>query len=80
VTSNDAAIHAALLDVGVTRLMSYQIAMHLAAGRLRRVLAAYEPPPLPIHVMHLEGRQASAKVRGFVDLLVDRLRAEAALA
>jgi hypothetical protein len=30
--------------------------------------------------MPLEGRQASAKVRGFVDLLVDRLRAEAALA
>jgi hypothetical protein len=30
--------------------------------------------------MHLEGRQASVKVCGFVDLLVDRLRAEAALA
>jgi DNA-binding transcriptional LysR family regulator len=80
VTSNDAAIHAALLDFGVTRLMSYQIAAHLAAGRLKRVLAAYEPPPLPIHVMHLEGRQASAKVRVFVDLLVERLRAQAALA
>ncbi len=79
VTSNDAAIHAALLDFGVTRLMSYQIATHLAAGRLKRILAAFEPPPLPIHVMHLEGRQASAKVRSFVDLLVDRLRAEAAL-
>jgi DNA-binding transcriptional LysR family regulator len=80
VTSNDAAIHAALLDFGVTRLMSYQVAAHVAAGRLKRVLATYEPPPLPIHVMHLEGRQASAKVRGFVDLLVSRLRADAALA
>jgi len=80
VTSNDAAVHAALLGFGVTRLLSYQVAAHVAAGRLQRVLAAFEPPPLPIHVMHLEGRQASAKVRGFVDLLVDRLRAEAALA
>ena len=80
VTSNDAAIHAALLGFAVTRLMSYQVAAHLAAGRLKRVLAAYEPPPLPIHVMHLHGRQASAKVRTFVDLLVDRLRADAALA
>ncbi len=79
VTSNDAAIHAALLGFGVTRLMSYQVASHLTSGRLKRVLATYEPPPLPIHVMHLEGRQASAKVRGFVDLLVDRLRAESAL-
>ena len=31
VTSNDAAIHAALLDFGVTRLMSYQVAS--ASGR-----------------------------------------------
>jgi DNA-binding transcriptional LysR family regulator len=80
VTSNDAAVHAALLGFGVTRLLSYQVAAHLAAGRLQRVLAGFEPPPLPIHVLHLEGRQASAKVRGFVDLLVDRLRAETALA
>jgi DNA-binding transcriptional LysR family regulator len=80
VTSNDAAIHAAVRGFGVTRLMSYQVAAHLAAGRLKRVLATYEPPPLPIHVLHLEGRQASAKLRGFVDLLVDRLRAEPALA
>jgi DNA-binding transcriptional LysR family regulator len=80
VTSNDAAIRAALLDFGITRLMSYQVAAHLSAGRLKRVLAAYEPSPLPIHVMHLEGRQASAKVRSFVDLLVHQLRAEAALA
>ncbi len=79
-TSNDAAIHAALLGFGVTRLMSYQLAAHLVAGKLKRILATYEPPPLPIHVIHLEGRQASAKVRTFVDLLVERLRAEAALA
>jgi DNA-binding transcriptional LysR family regulator len=80
VTSNDAAIHAALRGFGVTRLMSYQIAAHLAAGKLTRILADYEPPPLPIHVIHLDGRQASAKVRAFVDLLVERLRSEPALA
>ncbi|HYR01060.1 MAG TPA: LysR family transcriptional regulator [Casimicrobiaceae bacterium] len=80
VTSNDAAIRAALLGFGITRLMSYQVADHLAAGRLERVLAAQEPPPLPIHVIHVEGRRASAKVRVFVDLLVDRLRANPALA
>lgn len=79
VTSNDAAIRAALQALGVTRLMSYQVAEHLATGRLVRVLADYEPPPLPIHVIHLEGRLASAKLRGFVDLLVERLRSETAL-
>ena len=79
VTSNDAAIRAALQAFGITRLMSYQVAEHLATGRLVRVLADYEPPPLPIHVIHLEGRLASAKLRGFIDLLVQRLRTETAL-
>jgi len=79
VNNNEAAIQGALHGFGVTRLMSYQIAAHLAAGRLQRVLADYEPPPLPIHVLHSEGRQVSAKVRSFVDLLVERLRADVAL-
>jgi len=79
VSNNDAAINAALQGFGVTRLMSYQVASQLQARRLKRVLGEYEPPPLPIHVLHHEGRQASAKVRSFVDLLVARLRADAAL-
>lgn len=79
VTSNDAAVQAAIQGFGITRLMSYQVASHLKAGRLRRVLSDFEPPPLPIHVIHLESRQTSAKVRSFVDLLVDNLRGDAAL-
>ena len=79
VTNNDAAIQAALQGFGVTRLLSYQIAPHLASGQLQTVLSEYEPPPLPIHVLHREGRQASAKVRTFVDLLVERLRTDKAL-
>jgi DNA-binding transcriptional LysR family regulator len=79
VTSNDAAIDAALQGFGVTRLLSYQVAAHVAAGRLAIVLADHELPPVPIHVLHREGRQASAKVRSFVDLLVARLRADPAL-
>ena len=79
VTGNDAAIQAALQGFGVTRLLSYQVASHLASGQLKAVLSDYEPSRLPIHVLHREGRQASAKVRMFVDLLVDRLRTDKAL-
>lgn len=74
VTNNASAIAAALEGFGVTRLLSYQIGPHLASGRLKAVLSEYEPAPLPIHVLHREGRQASAKVRTFVDLLVATLR------
>jgi DNA-binding transcriptional LysR family regulator len=79
VTSNDAALDAAVRGFGVTRLLSYQAAAELAAGKLVALLTDYEPPRLPIHVVHREDRYGSARVRSFVDWLVDRLRADKAL-
>ncbi len=76
VTSNEAAIGAAVQGFGVTRLLSYQISPYLESGQLKVVLGGYEPARLPIHIVHSEGRQASAKTRTFVDLLAERLRAE----
>jgi DNA-binding transcriptional LysR family regulator len=78
-TSNPAAIDAAARGFGITRLLSYQIAPYLASGQLKAVLGAYEPARLPIHIVHREGRQASAKVRTFVDLLVEKLQTDKAL-
>jgi DNA-binding transcriptional LysR family regulator len=79
VTTNDGAIAATTAGLGITRLLSYQLARQLAAGDLKRILSDFELPPLPVHVVHREGRQSSAKVRAFVDLLVARLRADPAL-
>jgi len=77
--TNDAAMEAAIAGFGITRLLSYQIAPQLADGRLKVLLAEFEQTNIPIHVIHREGRYASAKTRSFVDLMVDRLRAEKAL-
>lgn len=79
VTSNDSAIEAAVQGMGVTRLLSYQIAPYLTSGRLQTVLSDFEPAHLPVHVIHREGRYASAKVRTFVDLMVARLRSDKTL-
>ena len=79
VNSNRAAIAAAERGFGLTRVMSYQIAPQLAAGTLQIVLAAFEPPPLPIHVLYQQGRKASAKVRSFVDFCIAQLRADPAI-
>ena len=79
-TTNDAGIEAAIAGFGITRLLSYQIAPYLARGELQIILDQHEPPPLPIHVIHRENRQAAAKVRTFVDMIVSQLRAEPALA
>ena len=76
-TSNDAAIDAALGGWGLTRVLSYQVAPQVAAGRLKIVLPDFEPPPLPIHLLHAEGRRASAKLRTFVDLAAELLRKDA---
>lgn len=75
VTSNDAAIVAATAGLGIARLLSYQVADELATGRLRVVLEAHEEAPWPIHVLHRESKYGSAKVRTFIDRLVEHLRA-----
>jgi DNA-binding transcriptional LysR family regulator len=79
VSSNDGAIEAATLGLGVTRLMSYQVAPMLAVGTLKVVLSAFESPRVPIHIIHREGRHASAKMRAFIDLMAEHLRAEPSL-
>ncbi|MEZ5524483.1 MAG: LysR family transcriptional regulator [Pseudomonadales bacterium] len=76
VTSNDAAIEAAFQGLGITRLLSYQVAPFISAGKLEIILEDYEPPPRPVNIVHREGRFSSARVRAFIDLLAERLRAD----
>ena len=78
-SSNDAAIAAVVRGFGLTRVISYMVAPHLAAGRLKTVLSQYESAPMPVNVVHHEGRRSTPKVRAFIDLAVSMLRAEGAL-
>ena len=68
--SADAALRYAS-RVGLTRVMAYQAANSLRAGRLRMVLAQFEQPALPIHIVYPTSRLLSAKVRAFIDLVVE---------
>ncbi|MBL8384017.1 MAG: LysR family transcriptional regulator [Burkholderiales bacterium] len=79
VSSNDSAIAAAEAGVGLTRVLSYQVAEAIDDGRLKPVLVAFEPPPVPVHVVHREGRHAVRRVRAFLDLVIARLRADPSL-
>lgn len=78
-SSNDAALCAAVDGFGLTLLLSYQVADHVRDGRLRIVLAHCEPPALPVHLVHREGRHVSRKARAFLDLAIARLRAHPVL-
>lgn len=79
VSDNASAASAAMAGLGITRLLSYQIAAPLQSGELKIVLGEFESPPVPIHIVHREGRHSSAKIRSFVDAMAERLRAEASL-
>ncbi len=78
-TSNEAAIVAAVEGLGIARLLSYQVAALVRSGALVPVLESFEPGDLPIHVVHHEGRRATQKVRGFIDGVVQALRADPSL-
>ena len=69
--SADAAIQYAEQDGGLTRVLAYQAADAIKGGRLRVVLAQFEQPPLPIHIVYPTSRLLSAKVRTFIDLVTD---------
>jgi DNA-binding transcriptional LysR family regulator len=74
VGSAEAAVDAASAGLGITRVLSYQAADAIATGRLVRILERFEPAPLPVHVLHAEGRSPREKVRAFVSLASARLR------
>ncbi len=76
----DAAIATAVAGRGITRVLSYMIAPYLESGVLEIVLEDYEPRPVPIHVLHKEPGQTSARVRAVVDHVVQHLQRSPALA
>ncbi|TNE39421.1 MAG: LysR family transcriptional regulator [Alphaproteobacteria bacterium] len=70
------SISAAESGWGLTRALSYQFSPSLRTGCLQTVLTEFQPDPIPINIVHMSGRRASAKVRAFIDLAVERLRAD----
>jgi DNA-binding transcriptional LysR family regulator len=69
--SADAAVQYAEQGGGLTRVLAYQAAASLKAGRLKIVLEKFEQPVLPIHIVYPTSRLLSAKVRAFIDLAAE---------
>ncbi|WP_259107749.1 LysR family transcriptional regulator [Pseudomonas sp. JUb42] len=79
VSSNQAAINAARMGWGFTRVLSYQVAELVSKGELEIVLGAFETTPLPVHVLYQGSKRVSAKVRTFVDYCSSRFLENPAL-
>ena len=67
---NDIAslVEAAVSGFGIAQFISHQIGAELAAGSLQVVLDEYQLSPLPVNIVHNEGRAAPAKIRTLIDL------------
>lgn len=71
-----AAIDAAIRGNGICRARCYQVIEHLAAGRLVRVLSAFEPEPVPVNLLFHRVPRRNRVLRAFIDYATPRLRAE----
>jgi DNA-binding transcriptional LysR family regulator len=75
VTQAEAAVAAACAGRGVVQTLSYQVAEELADGRVVRLLRAWEPPPVPVHLVFPTARLMAPRLRAFLDHAVPRLTA-----
>jgi DNA-binding transcriptional LysR family regulator len=65
---------AALSGLGIALLPEPIVADHLGSTQLLRVLPDYEPAAADIHAVFPPRSHTAARVRRFVDFVVDRLR------
>lgn len=79
VSDNFSAEKAVLADMGISRFLSYQVAESLESGALKIILSDYEHPPVPVHVVHREGRYSSARTKSMIDWMVEHLRSQTSL-
>ena len=70
----EAAIDAAIAGVGVTRVLSYQVGRAIRERKLDIILAKFEPPPIPVNLIHSGTGPLPLKIRGFLDFAGPRLR------
>jgi DNA-binding transcriptional LysR family regulator len=80
VNTAEAAIDAAAAGVGVTRVLSYQVASALRAGTLALALRKFEPAPWPVSLVHAGQGLLPLKLRAFLDFAAPRLKARLAQA
>jgi DNA-binding transcriptional LysR family regulator len=74
VSTAEAAIDGTIAGVGLTRVLSYQVAEAVKSGRLTILLKHLEPRPLPVHLVYVRERRITAKLRAFLDFAVPRLK------
>ncbi len=71
VNESTAHLNAALTGLGLVQTFGPIVQPHINSGALVEVLADWAPPPMPFHVAYAPNRHLSAKLRVFVDWVVE---------
>jgi DNA-binding transcriptional LysR family regulator len=72
-TTPESAVQAALAGIGLVQATTYQVAHHVAEGRLVTVLAAYDSNAVPVSLVYPSKRLIPLKLRALLDFAVPRL-------
>ncbi len=70
----ESALDAAVHDVGIARLLSYQVEAAVREKKLCVLLEKFEPPRLPVHLLHAGQQPVPLKLRAFMDFARPRLQ------
>ncbi|MBL8335198.1 MAG: LysR family transcriptional regulator [Rhodoferax sp.] len=73
-TTPESALQAALAGIGLVQATTYQVAPHVAEGRLVPVLAAYDSAPVPVSLVYPGQRVVPLKLRALLDFAAPRLQ------
>lgn len=76
VSGVDAYLGCCEAGLGIAQMPIYRIADALKSGQLHKILPAYPPPSLPMTVLYPQQRQMPARLRVFVDWLVELTAAQ----
>ena len=74
VTTAEAAVDAAITEIGVARVLSYQAVDAVRAGALAIVLEDFEPTPWPVNLVRATRDLTPLKLRAFLDFATPRLK------
>lgn len=74
VNSAEAAVVAALANVGIIRTSSDHVEAALKSGSLVRLLRGFEPAHMPVSLVYPSQRQVPLKLRAFIDFVLPRLQ------
>jgi DNA-binding transcriptional LysR family regulator len=74
VNTAEAAVDAAIAGLGITRVLSYQVADALRRRSLKVILTGFEPEPAPVNLVYAGQGMLPLKTRAFIDFATERLR------